>query len=225
VRNLSLYEAAKRATDVMVAAAALVLLSPLLAVVALPIVVTMGRPVLFVQERPGLHGRPFRLVKFRTMRQGPGTNSERLTRLGRLLRRWSIDELPEFWNVLRGDMSLAGPRPLLTEYLELYTQEQARRHDVTPGMTGWAQINGRNAISWERKLALDVWYVDHRSVWIDARILLLTPLKVLTRAGIHPKGHATMQRFAGTQASEGQFPLGQHRPEARCRALGSGDNR
>jgi lipopolysaccharide/colanic/teichoic acid biosynthesis glycosyltransferase len=224
VRDLSLYDAAKRVTDVVVAAVALVLLSPLLAVIALLIAVTMGRPVLFVQERPGLHGQPFRLVKFRTMRQGPGTNSERMTRLGRLLRQLSIDELPEFWHVLNGDMSLAGPRPLLTEYLSLYTSEQVRRHDVMPGMTGWAQINGRNAISWERKLALDVWYVDHKSVWLDARILLLTPWKVLSRVGIHPKGHATMERFAGTHAGTVQSPLGQHRPEARYRALSSGDS-
>ena len=213
MRELSLYEAAKRVTDVVVAAVALVLLSPLLAVIALLIAVIIGRPVLFVQERPGLHGRPFRLVKFRSMRQGPGTNSERLTRLGRLLRRCSIDELPGFWNVLRGDMSLVGPRPLLTEYLELYTPEQVRRHDVMSGMTGWAQVNGRNAISWERKLALDVWYVDHRSAWIDASILLLTPWKVLTRVGIHPKGHATMERFAGTQASNVQSPPGLCRPQ------------
>jgi sugar transferase EpsL len=200
VRDPSLYEAAKRVTDVVVAAVALVLLSPLLAATALLVAVSMGRPVLFVQERPGLHGRPFRLVKFRSMWQGPGTNGERLTRLGRLLRRLSIDELPGFWNVLRGDTSLVGPRPLLTEYLKLYTLEQARRHDVMPGLTGWAQVNGRNAISWERKLALDVWYVDHRSAWIDARILLLTLWKVLIREGTHPKGHATMERFAGTHA-------------------------
>jgi len=225
VRDLSLYEAAKRVSDVVVATVALVLLSPLLAATALLGAVTMGRPVLFVQERPGLHGRPFKLVKFRTMRQGPGTNSERLTRLGRLLRRCSIDELPEFWNVLKGDMSLAGPRPLLKEYLELYTPEQARRHDVMPGLTGWAQVNGRNAISWERRLALDVWYVDHRSAWIDARILLLTSWKVLTREGAHPKGRATMERFAGTRAGNDQAPPEHIDLRAHCPAIGFGDSR
>jgi sugar transferase EpsL len=207
MRYSSLYEAAKRVTDVLVAALALLLLSPLLAATALLVAVTMGRPVLFVQERPGLHGRHFRLVKFRSMRQGPGTNGERLTRIGRLLRRCSIDELPEFWNVLRGDISLVGPRPLLTEYLGLYTPDQARRHDVMPGLTGWAQVNGRNAISWERKLALDLWYVDHRSAWIDAGILLLTVWKVLIREGTHPEGHATMDRFTGTHAGDGRSPL------------------
>jgi sugar transferase EpsL len=208
VRDFNLYEAAKRVTDVVVATIALLLLSPLLVATALLVAVAMGRPVLFVQDRPGLRGRPFRLVKFRSMRQGPGTNSERITRLGRVLRRCSIDELPEFWNVLKGDMSLVGPRPLLPEYLLLYTEEQARRHDVMPGLTGWAQVNGRNAISWEHRLSLDVWYVEHRSVWIDARILFLTSWKVLTREGAHPKGQATMARFAGTGVDKEQAPLG-----------------
>jgi len=213
VSNERLYTLLKRAADVVVSVVALVLLSPIFALTALLVAVSMGRPVLFVQERPGLHGRLFRLVKFRTMRLGSGTNTERLTRVGRLLRRCSIDELPEFWNVLKGDMSLTGPRPLLKEYLELYTAEQARRHDVMPGLTGWAQVNGRNAISWERRLALDVWYVDHRSAWMDARILLLTPWKVLTREGAHPKGHATMERFAGSHAGNVQAPLGAYGPQ------------
>jgi lipopolysaccharide/colanic/teichoic acid biosynthesis glycosyltransferase len=225
VRDFSLYETVKRMTDVVVSAAALVLLSPLLAATALLVAVAMGRPVLFVQERPGLRGRPFRLVKFRSMRQGPGTNGERLTRLGRLLRRSSIDELPEFWNVFKGDMSLVGPRPLLTEYLGLYTTEQARRHDVMPGLTGWAQINGRNAISWERKLALDVWYADNRSAWIDARILLLTSWKVLTREGSHPKGQTTMERFTGTRVGNDQAPLEHVDLRAHCPAMGLGDSR
>jgi sugar transferase EpsL len=219
------YEAAKRTTDVVVAAVALVLLSPLLAATALLVAAVMGSPVLFVQERPGLRGRPFRLVKFRSMRQGQGTNSERLTGLGRLLRRCSIDELPGFWNVLKGDMSLVGPRPLLTEYLGLYTPEQSRRHDVMPGLTGWAQVNGRNAISWERKLALDVWYVDHRSAWTDARILLLTMWKVLTREGAHPKGLATMARFTGTRVRNDQAALDHVELRVRCQAPGSGDSR
>jgi sugar transferase EpsL len=196
-----LYQFSKRAADVCVSVLALVLLAPVFTVTALLVFVSMGRPILFVQERPGRYGRLFRLVKFRTMRQGAGTNSERLTRVGRLLRRLSVDELPEFWNVLAGDMSLVGPRPLLPEYLDLYTPGQARRHEAMPGLTGWAQVNGRNAISWERRLALDVWYVDNRSIWLDARILSLTPWRVFTRQGIHPKGRVTMERFAGTKVS------------------------
>jgi sugar transferase EpsL len=213
VSNDRLYGTLKRAMDIIVSVVALGLLSPVLALTALLVVVSMGRPVLFTQKRPGRHGRLFRLVKFRTMRVGPGTNSERLTRVGRLLRRLSVDELPELWHVLTGDMSLVGPRPLLPEYLELYTPEQARRHDVVPGLTGWAQVNGRNAISWERRLALDVWYVDHRSIWLDARILLLTPWKVLIREGVHPKGHATMERFAGTRAGRARSRSGSQQDE------------
>jgi len=138
-------------------------------------------------------------VKFRTMRNGNGTDGERLTGLGRLLRRFSIDELPELWNVLKGDMSLVGPRPLLMEYLDRYTPEQARRHEVKPGITGWAQVNGRNAISWEQKFELDVWYVDHQSFWLDLRILAATPWKVLRREGISQQGQATMEEFRGAQ--------------------------
>lgn len=165
----------------------------------------MGSPVLFRQIRPGLHGRPFRLIKFRTMRNELNsegrtlTDGERLTRFGAFLRSTSLDELPELWNVLLGHMSLVGPRPLLMEYLPLYNQEQARRHEVKPGLTGWAQINGRNAISWEEKFKLDVWYVDHHSPWLDLRILCVTLVKVLTRQGISADGEATMQAFQGNR--------------------------
>jgi lipopolysaccharide/colanic/teichoic acid biosynthesis glycosyltransferase len=187
----------KRLADVSLSAMGLVLLLPLLLVVALLVLIDIGSPILFAQERPGLHGRPLRLVKFRTMRQGPGTDAERLTRLGRLLRRLSIDELPQLWNVLKGEMSLVGPRPLLMEYLDRYTPEQARRHEARPGITGWAQVNGRNAIGWEQKFALDVWYVDNRSFWLDIRILALTAWKVLKREGISQEGEATMEEFLG----------------------------
>jgi len=163
----------------------------------------LGSPILFRQERPGRHGRPFTLYKFRSMRTAgegaaPLSEAERLTRLGAFLRRTSLDELPELWNVLRGDMSLVGPRPLLMEYLPLYTPEQARRHHVRPGITGWAQINGRNAISWEEKFRLDVWYVDHRSLSLDLRILLLTIRRVLSGHGINEPGQATVTFFRGT---------------------------
>ena len=194
----------KRLVDVLLSLLALAVLWPLLAVAALLIFVTMGWPVLFVQSRPGLGGRPFKLVKFRTMRsaQGPDgaqlPDAQRLGPLGRLLRSTSIDELPELWNVIRGEMSLVGPRPLLMEYLPLYSPEQARRHDVRPGITGWAQVNGRNAISWEQKFALDVWYVDNRTLWLDFRILFLTVLSVLKRDGISAQGEATASAFRGT---------------------------
>ena len=194
----------KRIIDVVVAATALVVLSPVLAVVAWAVRRTMGSPVLFRQERPGYLGRPFRMYKFRTMRDAcrpdgrPLPDAERLTPFGRFLRGTSLDELPELWNVLKGEMSLVGPRPLLPEYLPLYTPEQARRHDVKPGVTGWAQVNGRNAIGWEEKLALDVWYVDHRSLWLDLKILLLTLKKVFFREGIDQPGGVTMERFRGT---------------------------
>jgi lipopolysaccharide/colanic/teichoic acid biosynthesis glycosyltransferase len=187
----------KRPLDICLSALGLLALSPLLGLATLLVLGTMGRPVLFAQTRPGLGGRPFRLVKFRTMRRGPGTDAERLTRLGRLLRRLSIDELPQLWNVLKGEMSLVGPRPLLMEYLDRYTPEQARRHEARPGITGWAQVNGRNAIGWEQKFALDVWYVDNRSFWLDIRILALTAWKVLKREGISQEGEATMEEFLG----------------------------
>lgn len=188
----------ERPIDACAAAVGLTVVLLPMAVIALLILVTSRRPVLFVQERPGLRGRPFRLVKFRTMRSGPGTDAERLTGLGRFLRRTSLDELPELWNVLRGDMSMVGPRPLLMEYLDRYTPEQARRHEVKPGITGWAQVNWRNAITWEQKFALDVWYVDHRSVWLDLRILRLTVWTVLRGKGIGQRGQVTTERFAGT---------------------------
>ena len=170
---------------------------PLGAVVALAVRMALGAPVFFVQERPGLGGRPFKLIKFRTMRDGEGTDAERLTRLGRRLRAASLDELPELWNVLRGDMSLVGPRPLLMRYLSRYTPEQARRHEVRPGITGWAQVNGRNALSWEQKFTYDVWYVDHRFLVLDLKILGLTVWQVLSRRGISAAGEATMGEFFG----------------------------
>ena len=197
----------KRLFDVALVMVTAVAWLPAMAVVALAVLATLGRPVLFTQQRPGMHGRPFRLVKFRTMRPpatGGGrvlTDAERLTRFGRFLRSTSLDELPELWNVLKGDMSLVGPRPLLMEYLPLYTPEQARRHEVRPGITGWAQVNGRNALSWEEKFALDAWYVDHQSMRLDLAILLRTITRVLTRHGISAEGEATVQPFRGTRAS------------------------
>ena len=198
----------KRAFDVAAAAVGLVVLSPVLAGVALAVRLRLGAPVLFRQERPGLHGRPFIMLKFRTMtdaRDAAGRllpDAERLTPLGRLLRSTSLDELPELWNVLRGDMSLVGPRPLLVRYLDRYTPEQARRHEVRPGLTGWAQVNGRNALTWEEKFALDVWYVDHASLALDLKILLLTLRRVLAREGISAAGEATMPEFTGTAGAE-----------------------
>jgi len=191
------YEVIKRIADVIGAGTAIMLAFPGLIVVGALVLMLMGHPVLFIHERPGLAGRPFRMVKFRTMREGEGADASRLTRLGRLLRRLSLDELPELWNVLKGDMSLVGPRPLLMEYLDRYTPEQARRHEVKPGITGWAQVNGRNAVTWERKFASDTWYVDNRSFWLDAGILALTIWKVLKREGISQQGQATASEFTG----------------------------
>lgn len=188
----------KAALDRCVAACALALLAPLLVLVAAAVRAGLGRPVLFRQARPGLDGRPFALVKFRTMREGPGADGERLTRLGRFLRACSLDELPELWNVLRGEMSLVGPRPLLARYLERYTPEQSRRHRMRPGITGWAQVNGRNAITWDERLALDVWYVDHWSLALDARILARTLWIVLSRRGITASGSDSMPEFRGS---------------------------
>jgi lipopolysaccharide/colanic/teichoic acid biosynthesis glycosyltransferase len=196
--------AVKRATDGALAATGLVLTSPVMAVAAGGVLVAMGRPVFFKQQRPGLHGKPFRLYKLRTMsesRDGRGTllaDGARLTRWGRILRSLSLDELPQLWNVCKGDMSIVGPRPLLVQYLDRYTPEQARRHDVLPGITGWAQINGRNAISWEEKFAHDVWYVDHWSLGLDARIMARTILTVLRGRGISRSGQATMDEFTGS---------------------------
>ena len=197
----------KRVFDVTGAVLGLLLLSPVLLVVAFAVWRQMGAPVLFTQIRPGLHGRPFRMVKFRTMRNAtdaagrPLSDAERLTRLGRFLRGASLDELPELWNVLTGDMSLVGPRPLLMEYLPLYSPAQARRHDVRPGVTGWAQINGRNALSWDEKFALDLWYVDHHSLRLDLNILRQTIRKVVVREGISADDHATMPKFTGGSGS------------------------
>ncbi len=200
-------DALKRAIDVVGASAALVVLSPLLAVVALLVRVRMGTPVLFRQQRPGRGGRPFEMTKFRTMTDRRGADGEllpdadRLTALGKWLRRTSVDELPELLNVVHGDMSLVGPRPLLMEYLPLYSDEQARRHEVRPGITGWAQVNGRNAVTWDEKFALDVWYVDHRSTRLDLEILAKTVSQVFSGHGVSAPGHATMEPFRGSDAS------------------------
>jgi lipopolysaccharide/colanic/teichoic acid biosynthesis glycosyltransferase len=194
----------KRALDLVAAAVGLVLLSPVLLLTALAVRASVGSPVLFRQVRPGLHGRPFRLVKFRTMRDNvdaagqPLPDAQRITPVGSFLRRASLDELPELWNVLRGEMSLVGPRPLLMEYLSLYTPQQARRHEVRPGITGLAQISGRNAMGWDDKFALDVWYVDHHNFWLDLRILALTIIRVARREGISQEGHATIEPFRGS---------------------------
>jgi lipopolysaccharide/colanic/teichoic acid biosynthesis glycosyltransferase/glycosyltransferase involved in cell wall biosynthesis len=195
---------AGRVFDIVVASAALMIAAPLLPVIAAIVWRDLGSPVLLGQERPGLHGNPFRLYKFRTMREARDASgallpdADRISRTGRILRRLSLDELPQLWNVLRGDMSMVGPRPLLTAYLDRYTPEQARRHDVKPGITGWAQVNGRNAISWEEKLALDVWYVSNRSLALDLKILALTVAKVFRRQGIAAPGHESMPEFLGT---------------------------
>jgi len=195
----------KRAFDLITATVLLVMLALPLALLALFIRIRLGSPVLFRQQRPGLHGKLFLMVKFRTMtdaRNAQGEllpDAERLTTVGKALRASSLDELPELWNVLCGDMSLVGPRPLLPEYLPLYNQHQARRHEVRPGITGWAQVNGRNALSWEDRFDLDVWYVDHRSFALDLRILALTLRKVLLREGISAPGEATVSRFTGSR--------------------------
>ncbi|MCY9875214.1 sugar transferase [Vibrio natriegens] len=193
----------KRIFDFTASLFALILLSPIIALVAWKIRKNLGSPVLFRQIRPGLNGKPFEMVKFRTMKdavdaQGnPLPDSERMTPFGDKLRNSSLDELPELWNVLKGEMSLVGPRPLLMQYLPLYSKEQARRHDVRPGVTGWAQINGRNAISWEDKFKLDVWYVDNHSFWLDIKILFLTVKKVFVKEGISADGHVTIEPFTG----------------------------
>jgi sugar transferase EpsL len=197
-------DVAKRLVDVAGAGAALVVAAPVLAAVGVAVRVSMGTPVLFRQQRPGMQGRPFTIYKFRTMRDAtdaagrPRPDAERLTAVGRFLRATSLDELPELWNVLRGDMSLVGPRPLLMQFLERYSPEQARRHDVKPGVTGWAQINGRNALSWDEKFALDLWYVEHRSLALDLRILARTAAAVVRRSGIAHAGEATMPEFMGS---------------------------
>jgi sugar transferase EpsL len=198
----------KRAFDFVVASVGLIVLAPLLGVTALAIRLALGRPVIFAQRRPGRHGRPFILYKFRTMSNARAADGRllpdherRLTRLGRLLRRTSVDELPELINVIRGDMSLVGPRPLLMEYLPRYTREQARRHEVRPGITGWAQLNGRNTLPWEHRFALDVWYVEHQSCRLDARILLLTVWKVFVQAGVSQPGEGPEEHFRGRETA------------------------
>ncbi|UNT61971.1 sugar transferase [Acinetobacter towneri] len=195
----------KRLLDIIIASIALILLSPLYFYVAHKVKKNLGSPVLFRQVRPGLHGKPFKMIKFRSMKdavdaQGnPLPDSERLTPFGKMLRSSSLDEMPELWNVIKGDMSIVGPRPLLMEYLPLYNQEQAKRHLVRPGMTGHAQVNGRNAISWEEKFKLDTWYVENQSVWLDFKIMLKTVKKVLAKDDINEAGEATMTKFTGTK--------------------------
>lgn len=190
--------------DFILSGIALLFLVPFLIIIAFLVRFKLGTPILFCQSRPGQAGKPFKIYKFRTMtnaRDKHGSllpDEQRLTRFGQWLRSTSLDELPELWNVLKGDMSLVGPRPLLMQYLDLYTPEQMRRHEVKPGITGWAQVNGRNALTWEEKFALDVWYVDNLSFWIDLKILWLTVLKTLRREGINQKGHVTMRPFQGS---------------------------
>lgn len=195
----------KRLFDIVVSAVLLLLLSPVMAIIAAAIRINLGSPVLFRQLRPGLHAKPFVMLKFRTMRDAAGPDGkplpdgERLAAFGRFLRSTSLDELPELWNVLRGEMSLVGPRPLLMEYLDRYDEVQARRHEVKPGITGWAQVNGRNAISWEDKFRLDVWYVDNHGFWLDLRIIVMTIGQVFRRSGISAEGEATMPVFEGSR--------------------------
>jgi lipopolysaccharide/colanic/teichoic acid biosynthesis glycosyltransferase len=196
----------KRCFDMFVGSCVLIAFLPVLLVVACMVRLFLGAPVIYRQTRPGLNGRAFEMIKFRTMLNAfdadgnPLPDSQRMTRFGSFLRSTSLDELPELWNVLKGDMSLVGPRPLLMEYLPLYSQEQYRRHEVRPGVTGWAQVNGRNALSWEEKFKLDVWYVDNRSFWLDCKIIFLTVKKVLMRDGISADGEATMTKFTGKRS-------------------------
>lgn len=194
----------KRLLDILVSGSLLALTSPAILVVAILSLAFQGRPILFSQDRPGKKGKIFTLRKFRTMATGKGTDEQRLTNWGKFLRKTSLDELPQLWNILKGDMSLVGPRPLLAEYLPLYSKEQARRHDVLPGLTGWAQVKGRNAISWEEKFEFDVWYVDNQSFLLDLKIIALTALKVLNRSGINQEGSATMELFKGTPPKDGE---------------------
>jgi lipopolysaccharide/colanic/teichoic acid biosynthesis glycosyltransferase len=204
------YQVAKRSLDLVTALIALVLFGPVLVVLSALIRLTMGDPILFRQVRVGFKERRFRIVKFRTMNKqsdasgGRLPDEQRLTAFGRFLRSSSLDELPQLWNVIKSEMSLVGPRPLLQEYLERYNSHQRRRHNIKPGITGWAQVNGRNALTWEEKLDLDIWYVDHRSFWLDIKILWLTLLKVLHRDGISQNGHATMEEFMGSTNTPGK---------------------
>jgi sugar transferase EpsL len=195
----------KRSLDLIIAGSTVIILFPVMSIIAVLILVLMGPPVFFRQKRPGLHGEPFQIIKFRTMtnrltESGPvyGDEAERLTPMGKILRSTSLDELPELFNVLKGEMSLVGPRPLLMEYLERYSPQQMRRHLVKPGITGWAQVNGRNVLTWEKKFALDLWYVEHQSLWLDLKIILLTVIKVFQREGINKSGFvAGMDEFMG----------------------------
>lgn len=195
----------KRLSDIVASFCGLLLLAPVIAIVAWQVRRKLGSPVLFRQMRPGLNGEPFEMIKFRTMRDAvdsvgnPLPDSERMTPFGSFLRSSSLDELPELWNVLKGEMSLVGPRPLLIEYVPLYSSEQLRRHKVRPGITGWAQINGRNSLSWEDKFDLDVWYVDNRTIWLDLKIIFLTLKKVFLRDGISADGEVTMSKFTGNK--------------------------
>ena len=197
----------KRLLDIITASTALILLAPLYAFVAYKVKKKLGSPVLFRQVRPGLYGKPFEMIKFRTMKDAVDANgqplpdSERLTAFGKMLRSTSLDEMPELWNVIKGDMSIVGPRPLLTEYLPLYNEEQAKRHNVRPGMTGHAQVNGRNAIGWEEKFKLDTWYVEHQSTLLDFKIMFKTVYKVLAKDDISAEGEATMTKFTGSKPS------------------------
>ena len=194
----------KRLFDITISLSALAVFMPVMIYVAWQIYKKLGSPVLFKQQRPGMFGKPFEMIKFRTMLNTIGSDgsvlpdSERLTSFGKFLRSTSLDELPEFWNVLKGDMSLVGPRPLLMEYLPLYSTEQAHRHDVRPGITGWAQVNGRNTLSWDDKFKLDVWYVGNRSFWLDLKILFFTVRKVVMRDGVSHSGHVSMEKFIGS---------------------------
>lgn len=194
----------KRILDITIALTALILLSPVYLIVAHKVKKNLGSPVLFRQVRPGLHGKPFEMIKFRTMKDAldtdgnPLPDSERLTPFGKMLRATSLDEMPELWNVIKGDMSIVGPRPLLMEYLPLYNAEQAKRHNVRPGITGYAQVNGRNAISWEKKFELDTWYVENQSLWLDFKIMLKTIKKVIAKDDISAEGEATMTKFTGS---------------------------
>lgn len=198
----------KRLLDLAFTIPGLLAISPVFIIVALLILARIGHPIFFRQERPGLNAKPFSLYKFRTMTDGRDEDgallpdAQRLTPFGRFLRATSLDELPELFNVLKGDMSLVGPRPLLMRYLDRYTPEQFRRHEMPPGLTGWAQVNGRNALSWEEKFELDIWYVDHWSLWLDVKILALTLWKVLKKEGISQANHATMEEFMGTRSEK-----------------------
>lgn len=197
----------KRIIDITASGTALIILSPLFAVTAYKIKKNLGSPVLFKQTRPGINGEPFEMIKFRTMLDAYDKegnllpNEQRHTKFGNLLRSTSLDELPELWNVFKGDMSLVGPRPLLTDYLPLYNEEQARRHNVRPGVTGWAQVNGRNTLSWEEKFKLDTWYVDNQSFWLDLKIIILTLKKVIIKEGVNASDNITMTRFTGSEKS------------------------